>query len=67
MFRLDIDTGNAAFEDDAGPELARILGKLVDTLSQADMTDANGGGMYDVNGNRVGQWIYNPEGCTDDR
>lgn len=54
MFRLDIDTGNAAFADDAGPELARIFQKLAGTLENADMTDDNGGGIYDVNGNRVG-------------
>ncbi|USN14482.1 hypothetical protein PAPPERLAPAPP_01130 [Brevundimonas phage vB_BpoS-Papperlapapp] len=56
MFKLEIDTGNAAFDDDAKPgELARILRDLADKIENgADM-----GAVRDVNGNRVGRFDVN--------
>ena len=58
-FTLNIATDNAAFHDegdgdafDPGPELARILRKLADTLDGPDRYPDNGM-LRDVNGNRV--------------
>ncbi len=53
-FRLSINTGNAAF-DDNGPayELARILRELADRIDgRACLPDEVT--LYDINGNRVG-------------
>lgn len=52
MFKLTIKTANAAFSDDPGHEVARILR---DVASKT----ANGyreGVVMDANGNRVGSW-----------
>lgn len=71
MFRLEIKTGNAAFNDGSrgatpGDELARILRAVADTLQDPAMEVAlrDGGtmaGVRDVNGNTVGQWQYTAE------
>jgi hypothetical protein len=54
MFRLTIDTGNAAFAGDPLPELARLMGvvsaKLADGRHQ--------GNLLDINGNAVGQFTF---------
>lgn len=52
MFRLEIDTDNAAFEDLA--ELPRILARLAACLRDNPMVD--GGTLADLNGNTVGRW-----------
>lgn len=51
---INIATGNAAFEDNAGPELARILRRLADRVE--DWQGANEFSLLclDVNGNKVG-------------
>ena len=45
---------NAAFEFDPRPELARILREVADKIESG----ANGGTMRDVNGNRIGDWVF---------
>ena len=72
MFKLQINTGNAAFHPysdaeeltdqdlcEAGPELARILRKLADALEDgtADAAEV----LTDYNGNRVGLSEYTPD------
>lgn len=53
MLKLFIETENAAFGDDPGPELARILEKLAKEIRE------NGPHHYrtlhDYNGNKVGE------------
>lgn len=51
MFKLAIETSNAAFEGDPAEECARILRALADALEFGHRT---GGPLFDVNGNRVG-------------
>lgn len=52
-FRLSIDTGNAAFEDGAAQEVARILRELADRIEgRACLPDAVR--LFDINGNHVG-------------
>ena len=53
MFKLEIRTGNAAFdENDAYPELARILRDVANRLEYQDEQ----GTCRDANGNVVGKW-----------
>lgn len=57
--RIDLDTGNAAFDDDAGAEVARILRDLADRLER----DGIGGPLpkpADLNGNTVGAVTLRP-------
>jgi hypothetical protein len=51
MFELKFLTDNAAFDDDPRGEIARILRKLADDIDNGSQTE---GGLYDLNGNRVG-------------
>lgn len=62
MFRLEFVTDGAAFVDDdgnpdAGPEIARILRGIADWYDSG-IYSVNGPArpVYDVNGNRIGQW-----------
>jgi len=51
-FSISIDTGNAAFEDDAGAEVARILRDVATALERG----TRGAPLHDINGNRVGRF-----------
>lgn len=51
MFKIEIDTGNAAFEDEGkGYEIARILRDIADKVENG----AESGIARDINGNKVG-------------
>lgn len=51
MFKIEIETGNAAFEDDSrNYELARILRQIAERLENGE----NAGRVLDYNGNKVG-------------
>ena len=53
--KIEIDLDNAAFEPDAGSEVARILRALADKVSGCHLTVAGGAiNLRDINGNRVG-------------
>lgn len=55
-FRLSIDCGNAAFEDHAPGEVARILRELAARMEHhASLPDVLH--MFDVNGNHVGEAV----------
>lgn len=64
MFSLEITTDNAAFDDNAGEELTRILHRLADRLASEVRIAPNGSGEWiaesgkvtDVNGNAIGVW-----------
>ena len=58
MFKLEIDTGNAAFDDDEErPELARILRAISYELERG-CDYSEGRKVFDVNGNAVGRvWL----------
>ena len=58
-FRLSIKTANAAFADHGlASELARILRELALRIERDDHTSSNSGKLYDLNGNRVGEFEY---------
>jgi hypothetical protein len=50
-FKIEIDCGNAAFEDDATGEVARILRSLADRLERGMAASFP---LHDFNGNKVG-------------
>lgn len=62
MFRLTIDTANAAFEDHhRGPELVRILRALADRLeANPGLAAGADGPVADTNGNTVGRYTIEP-------
>lgn len=54
MFKLQIKTDNAAFENSAADEIARILERLANDLR--DSADTAAGKLRDANGNTVGSY-----------
>jgi hypothetical protein len=59
MFRLEIETGNAAFEEQPGEELAAMLGELAEKVREELGSSLHARGpLRDSNGNIVGQWDY---------
>lgn len=65
MFKLEFDTDNAAFDDDADAytnhnaraEIARILLAVAENVREG----ADGGHIRDVNGNHIGTWDFEPD------
>lgn len=65
MFTLSFRMNNAAFEDNRGGEVSRILRKLADDL--ADMGPLDGyGTIFDTNGNKIGEYYYDFEIRSED-
>lgn len=59
IFNLEIEVSNAAFEDDCGAEIARILRDVADRIEGMIRYDAKGryiASIRDLNGNTVGKW-----------
>lgn len=54
MFEVKIETDNAAFEDDASTEIARILREVIARIAEG----YRGGTLADANGNRVGSFMW---------
>lgn len=54
-FNLSLEMDNAAFDDDAALELARILRELADRIEQDGLDSGEPIRLRDVNGNTVGQ------------
>lgn len=52
MFKLEIDTSNAAFEDDPTLEIAFVLGQVAGEL----IKENKAGELRDSNGNTVGHF-----------
>ena len=55
---VDINSGNAALVDDPHLELARILKGIV---KEIERQSTHGNGVYDLNGQRVGNWYLEIE------
>lgn len=63
-FSLEMDLDNAAFADDPGAEVARILRDIADKVTRGQgftIGDATGTPIRDANGNRVGTWFADLE------
>lgn len=58
-FRLNVHTDNAAFADDPGPELVRILRAVADRI-EAEGVPTLYETIHDVNGNDVGRFALKP-------
>jgi hypothetical protein len=52
MFKLKMDTMNAAFQPVPAEEVARILNEVVEKLLKGHTE----GKMYDINGNPIGDY-----------
>ena len=52
--KLEIETDNAAFEDNAGSEVARILRHAANKIEGWPGANEFAIGLLDVNGNKVG-------------
>ena len=48
-------TDNAAFDDNAGPEINQAFSKVMIAISRGDTE----GTIKDTNGNTIGQWSWN--------
>jgi hypothetical protein len=57
MIRIEIDTANAAFDDQAGAEVARILAVLAKRVVRWPGANTFTLGLRDVNGLKVGQCV----------
>lgn len=57
QFKLEINSGNAAFQDDALGEVSRILCEIAGQID----TGRDHGSCRDINGNRVGKWWIDVE------
>jgi hypothetical protein len=68
VFRMELDTDNAAFADGPG-EVVRLLRQTARRLTEGEVGNM---GLIDVNGNPVGRVFYDPpsvcraEGCDGD-
>lgn len=68
MITIKINTNNAAFNNENGVsndyirnlETARILKKLAEKLEKLPDVTWNAVPLYDINGNHIGSFIYNP-------
>lgn len=54
-FTLKIETDNAAFDENHGEEVARILREIADNLNFGNVFGLDGTAR-DINGNTVGEW-----------
>lgn len=55
--KIEFDTDNAAFEDDARPEISRILRELANKVDEADFFELiSVHRIWDVNGNMIGHF-----------
>lgn len=69
MFKLEIETDNSVFDENATFEIARILKDISDYFYRhgnngIDLSLAPShfkGDIKDVNGNTIGQWRYDKE------
>lgn len=54
-YELEIDCGNAAFQNHPSEEIARILRKLVADMEDGKFDATNEISLWDINGNIVGR------------
>lgn len=62
MFTVEIDTGNAAFDDTLATEVARLLREAARRVQmEGDGLLGQPAWLYDANGNRVGHFVLREE------
>jgi hypothetical protein len=64
QFVMVLDCDNAAFDNDAGAEIARVLRSVADTVSGMMLVEDidHPRPIRDANGNHVGVWSYGEAG-----
>ena len=55
-FQLEIRMDNAAFEEDEGWEVARILRGIAEDIGMDGHIIGRKTSLFDINGNKVGTW-----------
>ena len=60
MFRVEITTDSAAFEDvPAVDEITSCLNRVIQRIQREGLrTDHEAGAIIDTHGNTVGKWVY---------
>lgn len=67
MFKLEFSTDNAAFtEDRTCDEVARILFNISTRMQDVHTNAEAYGVIRDSNGNRIGEWYYEPAASDDE-
>jgi hypothetical protein len=61
MFKLTIETGDAAFSSDPVGELEEIIDDITTRMHNGSIQ----GSIIDSNGNTIGQWSYDPPELED--
>lgn len=64
-FCIRIDCDNEAFEQDPAWEVARLLRKLADRLSDHVTGGITAGAFRDINGNTCGAWAFTKPGTSE--
>ena len=57
-FTLAIECDNAAFDDEPGAEIARILKRVANNMRDTSLRGNDSCSLHDYNGNKVGHWHY---------
>jgi hypothetical protein len=50
--KINFQTDNAAFSDDKSFETIRILNTVINKIEEGE----NDGKIFDINGNKIGEW-----------
>lgn len=53
--KIEFDSDNAAFEDDAQGETVRILRNIAKKIESGRTGEQ---AVHDINGNRIGEWFF---------
>lgn len=57
-FKIVVKTDSAAFDDDPGVELSRILNGVANKLQFGIVAEGTEAKIFDINGNSVGKVIF---------
>ncbi len=60
--KIEIDTGNEAFQGQAAEHCAELLREIAGKLTQG----ARAGNVYDGNGNKVGTYVFDHADAEDE-
>ena len=64
---IKIDSGNDAFAERGGRvETARLLRQIADEIGDGEDENGEGGAVFDLNGNRVGTYHFEPNDEPED-
>ncbi|TFH43869.1 MAG: hypothetical protein E4H01_11545 [Lysobacterales bacterium] len=65
-FTLSFTTENAAFDQLRLHEVARVLRDVADNCEARDVESSHSSPVFDINGNRIGEWQITSDDSDDD-